>query len=257
MRTNEPEVLGQVLDRFPPGWKPAATPVVAHLYSVLVGGVGSRPNVRRYNLLYAGAARLARTMKIEEIFDVLETELDLAVALNARRRVFVHAGVVGWRKRAIVIPGRAFSGKTTLVAELVRLGATYYSDEYAVFDERARIQPYPRRLGIRTNGDVQPTKSTVESLGGLRGVKPLPVGMIVVTHYEQGRRWRPRRISNGIGALALLNNTLSVRTRPQQVLTTIVQSAAHAPALSGTRGEACEMAESLLERFDRLVDDSG
>ena len=44
--------------------------------------------------------------------------------------------IVTWgRGRAIVIPGRTFSGKSTLVAELVRAGATYYSDEYAVEDE--------------------------------------------------------------------------------------------------------------------------
>jgi hypothetical protein len=227
--------------------------VVPHLYSLRVGGVTSLRNIRRFNLLYAGAARLARTMDIDDVFDRLETELSFAVALNARRRVFVHAGVVGWRGRAIVIPGRTFSGKTSLVAELVRMGATYYSDEYAVFDDRARIHPYARPLGIRTNSGVEQTRTSVESLGGLRGVKPLPIGMIVVTHYQEGARWRPRRVSAGMGALALLDNSLPARARPQEVLITVGQAARCAVALKGTRGEAHEMAESLLERFDRLI----
>jgi hypothetical protein len=35
---------------------------------------------------------------------------------------------------AILIAGRSFSGNTTLAAELVRAGATYYSDEFKVVD---------------------------------------------------------------------------------------------------------------------------
>jgi hypothetical protein len=30
------------------------------------------------------------------------------------------------------------------VAELVRAGATYYSDEFAVLDSRGRVHPFPR-----------------------------------------------------------------------------------------------------------------
>ena len=55
-----------------------------------------------------------------------------------------HAGVVGWRGRAIVIPGRSHAGKSTLVAELVRRGAVYYCDEFAVLHETGRVHPYRR-----------------------------------------------------------------------------------------------------------------
>ena len=67
------------------------------------------------------------------------------VANYAPDRVFVHAGVVAWRGRALVLPGTSFAGKTTLVAELVRAGAIYYSDEYAVLDEQGRVHPYSAR----------------------------------------------------------------------------------------------------------------
>jgi len=83
------------------------------------------------------------------VFEAFETDLQLYVAEMAPRRLFVHAGVVGWRGQAIIIPGRTFTGKTTLVAALVKAGATYYSDEYAVLDVRGRVHPYARPLGIR------------------------------------------------------------------------------------------------------------
>ena len=53
------------------------------------------------------------------LHDRLVSELHFAVASHARTAIFVHAGVVGWRGRAIVVPGRSMSGKTTLTRALV------------------------------------------------------------------------------------------------------------------------------------------
>jgi hypothetical protein len=47
-------------------------------------------------------------------------EIDQTVSQRSRRLLFVHAAVVGWRGRAIVIPGRSLAGKSTLAAALVR-----------------------------------------------------------------------------------------------------------------------------------------
>src|SRR5947209_10772416 len=123
IRVNNPAVLERLLDRLPPGWKPSRFLVVDRLYSVIAGDPAARNNVRLFNLLYAGPTRLARTMQLEELIEVLETDLQLYVAEMARRRLFVHAGVVALERRAIVIPGRSFTGKSTLVAALVRAGA--------------------------------------------------------------------------------------------------------------------------------------
>ena len=106
----------------------------------------------RYELTMVDAALLDGTARRESLFDPLESHLQLYVAEWARRRIFVHAGVVGWRGRAILVPGRSFSGKTALIAAFVRAGATYYSDEYAVLDAKGRVHPYPRRLSIRSEG---------------------------------------------------------------------------------------------------------
>src|SRR5205085_10523469 len=135
--------------------------------------------------------------------EAFESDLQLYVAATARRRLFVHAGVVGWRGRAVVLPGRSFAGKTTLVAALVRAGATYYSDEYAVFDRAGRVHPYARPLALREGAGRQ-TKVSVEALDGVKGVRALPVGLVIVRVYRSGARLRVRWLSNGQGSMSLL-----------------------------------------------------
>ena len=180
IRVSEPEVLARLPDHLPPGWKPAASPIVDRLYSLRAATTGRSTAVRSFNLLYAGPARLARTKALEELFEPLESDLQMFVAEWARRRVFVHAGVVGWRGQAIVIPGMSFSGKSTLVAALVRAGATYYSDEYAVFDARGRVHPFPTPLTLVDDHSVRAKKCPVDIPGCRIGTKPLPVGLVVV-----------------------------------------------------------------------------
>src|SRR6185295_10176403 len=149
IRVTDPAVMERLLPYLPPGWKPAASPVVDYLCSLRVGGNAARSGLRHFHLLYRNAAVVARSLALEEVCDALESHLRFGVAINTRRRLFVHAGVVGWHGRAIVIPGRSMSGKTTLVTALVRAGATYYSDEYAVFDMHGRVHPFPKPLSIR------------------------------------------------------------------------------------------------------------
>ncbi len=249
VRVNNSEVLRQIVDCLPPGWKPTSGDKVERLYSLIVGGSSQRPGVRRFNLVYADGLRFGRSERLEEVLESLEGEIKLYVAEHARRRVFIHAGVVGWNGKAIIIPGSSFSGKTTLVAELVRAGATYYSDEYAVLDALGRVHPYSRPLAIRKPEGGGWNKHSAEELGGRAGIKPLPVGLVLVSSYQAGARWKPRSLSAGQGALALLNNTVSVRLNPEAALDTLERVVSHAPVLKGTRGEARDIADALLSRF--------
>ncbi len=247
VRVSDPAVMDRVPELLPPGGKPARSPTVKRLYSLRVGGAGTRPGVRRFNMLWADAARLSRTMELDDALHALRSDLQIYVAEKARRRVFVHAGVVRWRGQAIVIPGRSRSGKSTLVRELVRAGATYYSDEYAVLDSRGRVHPYPRPLSLRKEGDVLSKPAPVEAMGGRPGVKPLTVGVVVLTGYREGARWRPRRLSPGRAAIELVNHCVSARRGPQLVLTALRQVASEALIFKGVRGDAREMVESLLD----------
>lgn len=250
VRTDDAGALGAVARRLPPGWRPSASPGVARLYSFIAGGAGGGRGVRRFHLLYAGAELIARSLDREAVFDRFESDLQLYVAERAPRRVFVHAGVVGWKGRAVVIPGRSMSGKTTLVTELVRAGADYYSDEYAVLDPWGRVHPYARPLAVREGAGLRRTRRHAEEFGGRVGEVPLPAGLVVVSRYEPGESWRPRRLTPGEGVLELLSNTVPARRTPARVLSVLTKAAAGAGALAGPRGEAAAAAEAILRSLE-------
>ncbi|HSI88469.1 MAG TPA: hypothetical protein VK918_05390, partial [Pyrinomonadaceae bacterium] len=77
----------------------------------------------------------------ETVMELFVRLLRMKVSEYARGWVFVHAGAVAWKGRGIIIPANSGKGKTTLVVELAKLGAEYYSDEYAVFDAEGNLHP--------------------------------------------------------------------------------------------------------------------
>jgi hypothetical protein len=166
----------------------------------------------------------------------VERHLTLYLAEFAKNRVFIHAGVVGWNGKAVLIPGSPLAGKSTLVTALLRAGATYYSDEFALVDRAGRIHPYPRPINLRTNdGPIQVDPAHVPATTGTR---PLRAGLILLTHYEKGATWRPRQASPGEAMVAVLTNTASAQRDPAHALGTIKLLLAEARILKGPRGEA-------------------
>ena len=253
IRVSDPAVLDRMESFLPPGSKPAKSRVVDRLYSLRVGDANPSGRIRRFHLLYADIERIGRGMDLEETLELLASDLQLYVAEASPTRVFTHAGVVGWRGRAVVFPGRTFTGKTTLVAALVKAGATYYSDEYAVFDSQGRVHPYPRPLSIRDQKGGRFRSYTAEELGGSVGSKPLPVGLVVVSEYKPGACWRPRSLSPGQATLALLANTVSARVRPKAALATLRRSVRRVPILTGARGEVEDIVQTLLSLLDEAA----
>ncbi len=246
IRANHPEVLDQLVKRLPPRWKPLSSTSVDCLYSVIKGGLDARQRgVRRFHLAYAGARQIARSFDFGDVLRELESDFHRCVAEKARRWIFVHAGVVAWRGQAIVIPGATQSGKTSLVAALVRAGAVYFSDEYAVFDARGRVHPYPKPLSIRSNGE--PSRCAPSELGATVGTRSLPVGLVVLTKFSPGARWRPVALSQGQAVLAMMSHALCARTRPAAALATLARATAPAAAIKTLRGEAEGVASSVAK----------
>jgi hypothetical protein len=251
IRVSEASALELINGCLPFGWRPADSPVVGSLYSLILGGPTGRPGRRRFHVLYRDWERVTRTLDREELFRELASNLDFTVAQHASERVFVHAGVVVWRGRAMLLPGRSLSGKTTLVAGLVRAGATYYSDEFAVFDREGLVHPYPRPLHLREPGSVTPGRPVaIEHLGAAPGSGPARVGLVVKTSYAANARWVPTRLSPAIGLLHVLDNTAVAQTHPELALPVLAQALRHAVVLSGARGEAEETAVRLLAALE-------
>jgi hypothetical protein len=200
VRVSDPALLPMLRERLPRDAKLSNADVVERYFSVILGGKVEGSRTRKYHLLYANHSLLARSFKLEEVLDAFESWFRLSVAELTDRRVFVHAGVVGWQNRAILIPGKSFVGKTTMVAELVRAGATYYSDEFAVLDPQGLVHPFHKPLSLREpNGGGNQTNIAVEEIGGTAGSEPLPVGLVLASEFKPGSRWRPRALSPGQG----------------------------------------------------------
>lgn len=241
IKTNEPDLLNRLADYFPPFWRPTEVRAVERLYSLQVGGA--------VQALFEDGKRIYQSSSLEKVLEAFESNLKTYVAEMARDRVFIRAGAVGWRGRAIIISGRSFSGKTSLVAELVRAGATYYSDEYAVLDTEGCLHPYPQPLAIREPGSPEKQKRPVEEIAGSAGTRPLAVGSVIITRYVDGGRWMPKQISAGQGVLLLLANSVPARRKPEIVLPTLQKAVARAVILKGGCGEARETAELILQKM--------
>ena len=246
MRVNNLSLVEEIEPLLPPGWRLSSSSQVDRLYSLVAGRAGIRRGVRGLNLVYSDATRIARAALLKDALERFESDLQLYVAETAHKRIFVHAGVVEWSGKAVIIPGRSYSGKTTLVAELVRAGARFYSDEYAVFDQRGRVHPYPKSLAIRDSSGSQ-RRSAPEFLGGSAGFRPVPVGLVLVSNFKAGVRWRPQIGSPGQGVLALLANTVAARSRPESSLRTFERALGGSLILKGARGEAREIAQAILD----------
>jgi hypothetical protein len=205
-----------------------------------------RSNTRSRFQLLCNQELIAEDESLDRILDQLGGHLIIHVAKYAPDYVFVHAGVVAWRGRGLVLPGVSFAGKSTLVAELVRAGATYYSDEFALVDREGLVHPFPRDLRMRRPGQAEQMPVPIEQLQGRAGTTSVPIAMVVFTRFEIEGCWTPEPLSPGRAALELLLHTLPVQRTPTRVLATFAAMMRQARAWRTARGESAAAAAALL-----------
>ena len=223
----------------PPGATPCAPSSAQESFGVVAEDDGS------YRITRGGHAT-SYGLDLDFALMLLDNELASYVGLHAPNRIFVHAGVAGHAGRAIIVPGRSMAGKTTLVLELARAGAEYYSDEFAVIDERGLVHPYARRPSPRERAEGQ-HDDDLERLGKPQRDEPLPIGAVVLTTYRAGTEWKPRRLSPARGVLAMLANTLPAMERSEEAVRVIRRALDGAVVLEGDRGEARAIAPQVLD----------
>jgi hypothetical protein len=239
--SDRPEVAERVQELLPPDSKPCPLDATAETFGLLGDGNGGYVFTR-------GGSPVSANVDLEFGLMMLETQIRIYLGQEAPDSIFVHAGVVAIGDRAVVLPGRSFSGKTTLVAAFVSAGATYFSDEFAVLDRQALVHPYPTRLSVR-EGPEDRQLVDVAQLGGVSGDTAVPIGAIVVTSYRPGAAWEPRELSPGRAALALLNNSVAALTRHEEALPVLSRATAGALLLEGERGEPDPVVEDVLSRL--------
>jgi len=196
--------------------------------------------------LECGGVPVGSAANLEDLLETFEDHAKIRTACDASGVLFVHAGVVGWHGRGIVMPGRSGAGKTTLVRGLIEAGADYYSDEFAVLDQAGNVHPFPLPLSFREGG-ARPTRRAAEEIGGRVGTRPLSVGLVVVTEYRRGARWQPRPLSKAEALLALMQHTVAARQRQQYTLAVLGRTVLRSPAIRTPRGDVQATAERLLD----------
>ena len=243
LHTNRPELLKAMEAVLPPGWQPASGSEAMRRFGISAEKTGMCT-------VSVDETALSRNLDLELALGLLDSQLRLYLGLLAPDAIFIHAGAVAHRGAAIVLPGKSFAGKTTLVAALVAAGATYFSDEFAVLDDSGRVHPDAKPLSVR-GGDQKQIDHELSSLGWTPGAEPLPVGAIAVTSYRPDAEWHPRRLSAGEAAMKLLANAVPARARPAEVMRATSRAAADAIALESERGEADEVAPLLLAELEK------
>jgi hypothetical protein len=214
-----------------------------HTYSVVRDKNGQM-------VLFLNGRKITSGGEIKRFLRYFNSLVRLTVAEHATGRVFVHAGVVGWNGQTIVMPARSFQGKSTLVAELVRLGAHYYSDEYAVIDESGLVHAFPRPITMRTGSAKMEIKDLEPTWLGVVSNEPAPIGGVLFTEFRPNARWRPVRVSLGQGILAAVEHTIPFSRKPGDSLKVLNTALNRAIIVKSPRGDAGKFARIILDFFD-------
>jgi hypothetical protein len=233
--------------RVPIGRQRTGSTSTERLYSVIRNGPNCSAEQPR-NSLFADGRLLFAGTSWTDLGDAFESDLEFFIARRCSSFVFVHAGAVSWKGKAIIIPGPSHSGKTTLVQALLKAGAAYYSDEFAVLDTTGSLHAFPRPLAIRHNGTVS---RIAAERAGVQQVRPcLSTRLVILTAYKTGAHWQPKSVSPGEAMLGLLQNTVAARRYPSLALSALQKMVCGARALLGVRGEAGETAHAILQYLD-------
>ncbi len=237
VRSSDLEWLDAMRDLLPPGSKSASASDPQVEYSLV--------KERDTYVFYRGEAHRRQSTKFSRICRSLELDFHKGVGRNAEGRLFVHAGAVGWNGGGIVIPSRSRRGKTSLVEAMIRRGATYFTDDWAVFDAEGRLHPYAKPLMVR-HPETGTTNKSVEDIGGTIAKDPTPVQLVVLTKYLEGAAWKPRENSQAQAMMALFERAILARDKPEFALSVLQRVVERASVLKVTRGEADEAAEAIL-----------
>ncbi len=185
-------------------------------------------------------------------FNYYESLLRVHVAEYAKDLVFLHAGAVAWKGRGVLFPADSYQGKTTLVAELVKRGAVYYSDDFAILDEKGLLHPFPRRLSIRDpNGSGRRSNVAASRLGGRVGRDPLPVFAVILTRFKKDAAWRPKKLTPGIGIMKILPEAIPLRANTKQTLKVLQTVANRAIIAKSFRGDTKICLDDIISFIEK------
>lgn len=166
------------------------------------------------------------------------SRIELLVVERLRATTAIHAGVVSFGARAVVLPGRSMAGKSTLVRALVDAGGTYLSDEYALIEYSGRVAAYPRRMTIRTRDGNQRVDAARAADVDMPSI---PIHLVASLIYA-AEGWSVEQATQASAVMDLVSNSLNARHDPEGAMIALTSAVSQATCITGTRGEAIEAA---------------
>jgi hypothetical protein len=240
----------------------AASTDGASVYSLV--DLGTR-HPRRYRLLLADE-QLISSRTADSVLDHLLYQILTRMRERTEEFLLIHAGsVVTSRGEGVLLPADAGSGKTTLVAGLIRSGFRFLSDEVGVIDHRAGVlRPYPRALNFKegavaifpdlamdNNGSSfsgRPGYVRAEEIRSGVMAPPSEVRFVIAPRYQEGATTRVTALSPGETVKELWINAMNLDAygaRALPILANVASEAKGYRLLSGDLGESIRAVKRL------------
>jgi hypothetical protein len=201
--------------------------------------------VEEHYQLWADGSLVASARHAVALVPEIIRVLDEAVIPRLTTRRAIHAGAVLWNRQALLLPGATHSGKSSLVAELLKRGATYFSDEYALIDSEGCVHPYPRPLLLR-NDSLEQFPVLPSEWNAPTGDTPAPVGWVMSLEYQSSSTWSVVAISQGEALLTLLQNTPHTLADSPDLVQRFQRAVASATCYAGRRPEVPQAVDQIL-----------
>jgi hypothetical protein len=211
-----------------------------------VGVVLRRTSKAGYFQLEVNGSTVAASATMPYLFTLIQQAADDGMIRHLQHQTAIHAGTVVHQGKAIVLPGPSGSGKSLLVQELLRQGAEYCSDEYAILDRQGRAHPYPRALMIRRGSEEQHPVLASELQAKVCD-RPACVSLFMFLRYEPGAAGLDvRPLDRSEALIRLLQDTPHVMAEKSDVLDPLKAAVSLAASFEGVRGEISRAAAEIL-----------
>lgn len=237
------------------------TPNVPPVYSLLDQGSGHE---KRYRLRY-GSHQLKAGEAPRDAIGYLLWHVNVEALRRAGHFLMIHAGAVASPSgEGVLLPGPAGSGKTSLVAGLVRAGFGYLSDEGGAIDPvTRRVYPYPRALTLKAGSfshfmdvwsrDGQPPLAAVERhvppdlLRPGAVVGPCEVRYVIFPTYRKGVATELSPITAAAAVVELGRNAINLSLYGGRAVTLLADVVRGARAYQLESGDLDEAVRAVVD----------
>lgn len=221
--------------------------------------------------LYVDKAKIFESESDAVFAEFLLGQVSYHLADKSEGGLVFHSAALGWRERAVLVPGGIGRGKTTLTAWLLHKGLDYLTDELVfVPNDVDAISALTRPLSLKertitqnffdfekhfqeilahTPGDLVPARL----LGKVTPNVALRPGLWLFPHYQAETQPEFLKLTQAQTAFSLLECLINARNLPDHGMTLVLRLAKLAPAYRmrySNFDQIEKKIDQLLEKID-------